>query len=90
MQYRFLTIAVTETGETETAHKGAARGLIQRDLNLPNTEIMNNNRIHWESDEMCHGFGAFPRSFLFLSAQRVEFQQGGATATREQQNCKYS
>jgi len=30
MQYRFLTIAVMEISETETAHKGAARELIQR------------------------------------------------------------
>lgn len=30
MQYRFLSIAVMEIGETELTHKGAARGLIQR------------------------------------------------------------
>lgn len=30
MAYRFLTITVMEISETELAHKGAARGLIQR------------------------------------------------------------
>lgn len=30
MQYRFLTVVIMETSETEPADKGAARGLIQR------------------------------------------------------------
>lgn len=39
---------------------------------------------------MCHRYGVFPASFLFLSDQGVKFEQGGATTTHEQQNCRYS
>lgn len=50
---------------------------------------MNNNFTNWVSNEISHSFGVSPGSFLSVAAQRVEFEQGGATTTWEQQNCKY-
>jgi len=68
MAYRFLTITVMEISETELAHKGAARGLIQRAseiLNSLNVEIMDNNFTNRASNQMCHRLGVFPGCFYF-------------------------